>query len=120
MFTQIQIHNHKALETGAALKKLILEWLQQKILEQMHTIDLTGKSDAEMIDIITRAGRTAENWDEAKKSLGPKKAFPEKSTQQNRPFKKNFQRSKFKQKDSRPAKVGKSYKTTNTSRKMYA
>jgi len=60
MFTQIQMHNDKALVTGAALKKLILERLPQKILEQMHTIDLTGRADNEIIDIITKAGRTAE------------------------------------------------------------
>ena len=60
MFTQIQMHNDKALVTGAALKKLILERLPQKIVEQMHTIDLTGRADNEIIDIITKAGRTAE------------------------------------------------------------
>jgi len=36
----------------------------------MHTIDLTGKADYEIIDIITTAGRTAEKWDEGKKVLG--------------------------------------------------
>jgi hypothetical protein len=31
--------------SGAALKKLILERLPQKIIDQMHTVDLTGKTD---------------------------------------------------------------------------
>jgi hypothetical protein len=40
-----------------------------KILDQMHVIDLTGKSDQEMIDIITNAGKKAEKWDDAKENL---------------------------------------------------
>jgi len=39
------------------------------MLDQMHTVDLTGKSDQEMIDIITNAGKTAEKWEEAKENL---------------------------------------------------
>jgi len=39
----------------------------------MHTVDLTGKTDDELITIITNAGRTAEKWDEARKNLGLKK-----------------------------------------------
>jgi len=39
----------------------------------MHTIYLTGKSENEIIDIITKAGLTPERWDEAKKTLGLKK-----------------------------------------------
>jgi len=35
----------------------------------MHTGNLTGGTDQEMIDTITNAGRTAEKWDEAKKNL---------------------------------------------------
>jgi hypothetical protein len=61
MFTQIQMHNDKALVSGAALKKIILDRLPHKILEQMHTVDLTGKTDEEIITIITNAGRTAKN-----------------------------------------------------------
>jgi hypothetical protein len=75
MFTQIQTHNDKALVTGAALKKLILERLPQKILEQMHTVDLTGKTDQQIISIITSAGRTAEKWYAARNNLGVKAQF---------------------------------------------
>ena len=42
MFTQIQTLNDKAAGTGAAFKKLVLERLPYKILEQMHTVDVTG------------------------------------------------------------------------------
>jgi hypothetical protein len=75
MFTQIQTHNDKALVMGAAPKKLILERLPQKILEQMHTVDLTGKTDQEIISIITNARRTAEKWDATRKNLGLKAQF---------------------------------------------
>jgi len=46
-------------------------------LEQMHTVDLTVRSDNEMIDTITKAARMAEKWDEAKKNLGLKRSFAE-------------------------------------------
>jgi len=75
MFTRIQTLNDKAMVTGAALKKLILERLPQKILEQMHVVDLTGKTDNEIITIITNAGRTAEKWEAARKNLGLKASF---------------------------------------------
>jgi len=42
MFTKIQMFNDKAMVSGAALKKLFLEQLPPKILEQMHTVDSTG------------------------------------------------------------------------------
>jgi hypothetical protein len=77
IFTQIQMHNDKALVSGAALKKIILDRLPHKILEQMHTVDLTGRTDEEIITIITNAGRTAEKWDEAKKNLGLRKTVTE-------------------------------------------
>jgi len=66
MVTRIQTPNDKAMVYGAALKKLILERLPQKILEQMHVVDLTGKTDNEVITIITNAGRTAEKWEAAR------------------------------------------------------
>jgi hypothetical protein len=69
MFTRIQTFNDKAQITGAALKKFILERLPTKILDQMHVVDLTGKTDQEMIDIITNAGKTAERWEEARDNL---------------------------------------------------
>jgi hypothetical protein len=72
MFTQIQTLNDKAEVTRAAFKKLILERLPHKILEQMHTVDLTGTSDQEIVTIITNAGRTAEKWEAARSNLGLK------------------------------------------------
>jgi hypothetical protein len=42
---RFQTFTHKAMVSGAALKKLILERLPQKIIDQMHTVDLTGKTD---------------------------------------------------------------------------
>jgi hypothetical protein len=71
MFTKIQMYNDKALVTGAAPKKLILEQLVQKILEQMHMVDFTGKTDKEIITISTNAGRTAEKWNAARNILSP-------------------------------------------------
>jgi len=35
----------------------------------MHVVDLTGKTDQEMIDIITNAGKTAERCEEARENL---------------------------------------------------
>jgi len=62
--------NDKVLVTGAVLKLLILERLLQKILEQMHTADVTGETDQEIITIITNAGRTVEKWNVARKKFG--------------------------------------------------
>jgi len=69
IFTKMQMHNGKAQLVGAGLKKVILDCLPVEVLEQMHTVDLTGKSDQEMIEIISKSGRTAEKWEEAKKNL---------------------------------------------------
>jgi len=96
MCTQIQTHNDKALVMGAALKKLILERLPAKILEQMHTVDLTGKTDQEIITIITNAGRTAEKWDAARKNLGLKTQFRAKDSAPQR-----FQTDKPERKERR-------------------
>jgi hypothetical protein len=72
MFTKIQTLNDQAMVSSAALKKMILQRLPQKILDQMHTVDPTGKTDQEIFAIITNAGRTAEKWEAARKNLGPK------------------------------------------------
>jgi len=69
MFAKIQMNNDTSQLTGAGLKKLILDRLPAKVLEQMHTVDLTGKTDQEMIETISKAGRTAEKWEEAKMNL---------------------------------------------------
>jgi hypothetical protein len=69
MFTQIQVHNDKAKVSSAALKKIILDHLPSKILDLMHTTNLNGKTDHELINIITKAGRTAEQWEDTGKSL---------------------------------------------------
>jgi len=90
-------------------------------LEQMHTVEITGRSDNKIIDSITKAGRMAEKWDEAKKNLGLKRSFAE--TKKEKPrykerfdkpttLKKPFQRKeKFQEKN---------FKMKNESRKMYA
>jgi len=103
MFTQIQTHNDKAMVTGAALKKLILERLPNKRLEQMHTADLTGKTDQEIVKIIPSAGRTAEKWEAARNNLdlkaslhSPKKFShnEDKPEKRNRKFKKDRKSSR--------------------------
>jgi len=88
MFTKIHTFNDKAMVSGAALKKLILERLPQKILEQMHVVDLTGKTDNEIITIITNAGRIAETWEAARRNLGLKASFRtyEKSKRSNHEY----------------------------------
>jgi len=62
------MHHNTALQTGVALKKVILNCFQYEIREQTDKIDLMGKSDSETIDIITRAERTVEKLDNAMKS----------------------------------------------------
>jgi hypothetical protein len=126
MFTQIQMHNDKALVSGAALKKIILDRLPYKILEQMHTVNLTGKTDDEIITIITNAGRTAEKWDEAKKNLGLRKTITETRKETSKP---RFQRkvtrfdeprtfkNKFQGRKDRP---NQRFKPKNKSNKTYA
>jgi len=69
MFTKVQRYNDKAQPMGASRKTLILDCLPDHVLSQMHVGDLTGKTDQEMIDIVTKAGRTAEKWEEARKNL---------------------------------------------------
>jgi len=101
MFTKIQTHNDKALVTGAALKKLILERLPAKILEQMHTVDLTGKTDQEIMSIVTNASRTAEKWEAARSNLGLKAQFrTEEKTLEK------FRKDKSDRRERRPKKDG--------------
>jgi hypothetical protein len=75
IFTKILTFNENDMVTSAALKKMILERLPQKILVQMITVDLTGKTDQEIITIITNAGRTLEKWQAARKNLGLKSSL---------------------------------------------
>jgi hypothetical protein len=42
------------------------------IIEEMHSVDLTGKTNQEINDIITDAGRTAEKQKAASRTLGLK------------------------------------------------
>jgi len=115
MFTRIQTHNDKAKVMGAALRKLILERLPAKILEQMHNVDLTGKTDQEIMTIITNAGRIAEKWEAARKNLSLKAQFKtedsalqrfktDKPDKKERQFKKrsstHFEKKKFKKDQS--------------------
>jgi len=69
MFTKLQMHNDEAPLTGAGHTYLLLDGLPVEVLEQVHTANLTGKSDQEMIECISKAGRTTEKWEEANKHL---------------------------------------------------
>jgi len=129
MFIQIQMYNNKAMVSGAALKKIILDRLPHKILEQMHMVNLTGKTDNEIINIITNAGRTAEKWDEAKKNLGLRKSISDitKKVQQKPRFAKEtqFDQAKtFKRSRQEPRNNGnqsnRKLKPMNKSVKTYA
>jgi len=77
MLNQIQKHNNDAQVSGEVLKKLILDWLPKKFLERMHMVDLTGRSDNNIIHTITKAGRTAAKWDVAKKNSILRKSVTE-------------------------------------------
>jgi len=98
MFTQIQMYNDKSMVSSAALKKIILDRLPHKILEQMHTVVLTGKTDDEIISIITNAGRTAEKSDEAKMHFELRKSISDVRKEVNRKprFKKETRLNKTK------------------------
>jgi hypothetical protein len=129
MFTQIQMHNDKALVSGAALKKIILDRLPYKILEQIHTVDLTGKTDVEIIAIITNAGRTAEKCDEAKKNLGLRKSITDSRKEvQSKPqfekenwFNKPTQfKNRFQDRSNKRNQPGRGFKLRNKSNKIYA
>jgi hypothetical protein len=75
MFTKIRTFNDKAMISGAALKKMILERLLQKIMEHMHTVDLMGNTDSDIITIISNEGKTAEKWKATRKNLGLKSSL---------------------------------------------
>jgi hypothetical protein len=75
MVTKIQTFNIKAIVTGAAQEKMILERLPRKILEQMHVVDLMGKTDLVIVTIITNGERTAEKWEATRKIFGLKASF---------------------------------------------
>jgi len=50
-------------------EKHIVDRLLEKVLGQMPVVDLTCKTDQEMIDIIVKAGQTVEKWKEARKNF---------------------------------------------------
>lgn len=60
MVTQIQMLNDEVQVTRAAIQKLILDRLPHQMLEQMNTINLSGKTYNAIINIVTNARRTAE------------------------------------------------------------
>jgi len=129
MFTQIKMHNDKALVSEVVLKKIILDRLPHKILEQMDTIDLIGKTDDEIINIITNTGRTPEKWDEAKTILGLKKSISEvrKEVQKQPRFGKNdrFDRprvfkNRFQGRQGNKTQSDRTFKPRNKSNKTYA
>jgi len=125
MFTKIQTYNDKAMVSGAALNTLILVRLPQKILEQMHVVDPTGKTDNEIITIITNAGRTAEKWEAARKNLGLKASFRtsgkskqskyerSKEDEPEQKYKDRFRKSKTDKKDRFKVKKNRSEKDYN-------
>jgi hypothetical protein len=77
MFAQIQMYNNKAMVSGAGLKEMTVDRLLHKILEEMQTVDLTGKTHDQIISITTHAGRTAEKCEAARKHLGLRKPISE-------------------------------------------
>lgn len=92
MFTQISIFNYKAMVTGAALKNLILEWLPQKIIQQMDTVDLTGITDQEPIPIITNVGHTVKKCEAVRKLLRLKatlKSYDRRNSKNHKTYSRN-------------------------------
>jgi len=87
---------------------------------------LTGKTDDELITIITNAGRTAEKWDEARKNLGLKKSVSEVRKEVQQPFKsrreKQFDKpKKFKNRfQDKGNQSNQGFKGKNKSKKTYA
>jgi hypothetical protein len=71
------MYNDKPMVSSAALKKIILNQLLHKILEQMPTLHLTGKTNDEIISIITNAGKATEKCKAAIKNLGLRKHISE-------------------------------------------
>jgi hypothetical protein len=75
MFTNIQMHNDKALVSRAVLKKIIHDRLPHKILVQMHRVNVIGNTEDEISTMSTNSGSTAEKWDEAKNKLRLRKSI---------------------------------------------
>jgi hypothetical protein len=91
----------------------------------MHTVDLTGTTDDEIITIITNAGRTAEKWDEAKKNLGLRRTITEtRKESSGRPgFEKKenrFDKPKVFKKMFQERRSKSNQKPNNKSKKTYA
>jgi hypothetical protein len=61
MFTPIQMPNDNAFITSTVGKKMNLDRLPFKIQEHMHPVDLSGKTDDEIICSTTNARRTGKN-----------------------------------------------------------
>jgi len=95
----------------------------------VHSFDLTGETDAEMIEIITPAGRTAEKWDEAKIILRLERSLTEtrSAVQDQKAFKtrkqfndKTQQQPRFKPRNSWSGKGEKSCTQKNRLGKTYS
>jgi hypothetical protein len=76
----------------------------------MHVVDLTGKTDQEMIDIITNAGKTAERWEEARENLLIKPYESKEKRKLKRKDKDDFRVSKKYDKPWKKDKKEKSFK----------
>jgi len=66
---KIDMHNNNVWLTCASLQSFMLCQLPVKILQQMHMVDLIGKSDKDIIWSILRARRTVEKREESKCNL---------------------------------------------------
>jgi hypothetical protein len=62
LFTQIQIHQHKALVVNIALTNLVWKRSPHHILKQMHMLDWTGRGDDDIICIRNIPVRPAVVW----------------------------------------------------------
>jgi hypothetical protein len=94
----------------------------------MHTVDLSGKTDEEIITIITNAGRTAEKWDEARKNLGLQKSITEtrkevsrkpRFERENRFRKPKTFKKRFQNQGNTQKQFGNKFKPKNKSNKTY-
>jgi hypothetical protein len=75
----------------------------------MHTVDLIGKTDQEIVAIIMSAGRMAEKWKTARKNLGLKNQFKAKEKDLSR----------FRREDKYPAKERKFKKSDRSEKRKF-
>jgi hypothetical protein len=95
----------------------------------MHNVELTGKTDDQIITIITNAGRSVEKWDEAKKNIGLRKSITDsrKEVQRKPQFEKENRfdkptkfKKRFQDRNNNRNQPGRGFKLKNKSNKTYA